>query len=102
MLGTALSPLAMTAMQLDDVLWSRKEMRSCGRNWTLLMKKYLPYVVGGLGLMLLLIGMVLRNGTPDADELITNLSSTFMMLAGAICFLVGVVTHFLRDDETVW
>lgn len=66
------------------------------------MRKYLPYVVGGLGIVLLTIGLVLRNGTPDADALITGLSSTFMMLAGAICFVVGVVTYFLRDDETVW
>lgn len=66
------------------------------------MRKYLPYVVGGMGVVLLVIAMFLRNGTPDAEALITNLSSTFMMLAGAICFIVGVVTYFLRDDETVW
>ena len=66
------------------------------------MKKYLPFVFGGLGLLLLVIAFVLRSGTADAEVVITNLASTFMMVAGAICVLVGLVTFFLRDDEQIW
>lgn len=66
------------------------------------MKKYLPYLVGGLGLMFIGIAVILRSGTADADSAITNVASTFMLIAGAICFLAGVVTFFLRHDESVW
>lgn len=66
------------------------------------MKKFLPFVVGGMGLVLLVVAMILKNGTPDAEAAITSLASIFMMLAGAVCVLVGALTFFLRDDEQVW
>lgn len=66
------------------------------------MKKYLPFGVGGMGLLLLIIACFLRSGASDADAAIANLSGTFMLVAGCICFVVGVVTYFLRDDEQVW
>jgi hypothetical protein len=66
------------------------------------MRKYLPYLVGGVGLMFICIALVLRNGSPDAEAAITNVASTFMLTAGVICFIGGLVTFFLRDDETVW
>lgn len=66
------------------------------------MKQYLPFVVGGMGLILLVVAMILKNGTPDAEAAITSLASIFMMLAGAVCVLVGALTFFLRDDEQVW
>lgn len=66
------------------------------------MKKYLPYLVFGLGLMFIGIAMVLRAGTADTEAVITNLSSSFMGFAGVILVLGGLVTYFLRDDEAVW
>ncbi len=66
------------------------------------LKKFLPYLVGGLGLLFIGIAVVLRSGTADAETAITNVASTFMLIAGAICFLAGIVTFFLRHDETVW
>lgn len=67
------------------------------------MKKYAPYIFGVIGLILIATSILLRNGTPDADMAITNLASSFMVFAGAICLLIGLVTFFLRHDETdVW
>lgn len=66
------------------------------------MRRYLPFLIGGLGLMFIGIAMVLRNGTADTHAVITNVTSTFMLAAGCICMLGGIVTFFLRDDETVW
>jgi hypothetical protein len=68
------------------------------------MKKFLPYLIGGVGLMMVCIALVLRNGSPEAETVITNLASTFMLTAGIICVIGGLVTFFLRDDETldVW
>lgn len=66
------------------------------------MKQYLPFVIGGMGLLLLAVAFVLKNGTPDAEAAITSLASMFMMVAGSVCVIVGAVTFFLRDDETVW
>lgn len=66
------------------------------------MKKFLPFLVGGTGLMFICVALVLRNGSPEAATVITNLSSTFMLTAGGICIVGGLVTFFLRDDEGVW
>lgn len=66
------------------------------------MKKFLPYLVGGIGLMFICVAIVLRNGSPEAETVITNLASTFMFTAGAICIVGGLVTFFLRDDAEVW
>lgn len=63
------------------------------------MKKYLPYIFGGLGVFFIAFAMILRNGAPDAHEVITNLASTFMLVAGGICVVVGIVTFFIRDDD---
>lgn len=65
------------------------------------MKKYLPYIFGGLGLLLLVSAMILRGGSADVHAVVTNLASTFMLVGGGICILIGLVTFFLRDDE-VW
>jgi hypothetical protein len=66
------------------------------------MRKYLPFLIGGLGLTFIGMSLLLRNGSPDTHTAITNLASTFMGVAGAICFLGGVVTFFLRDNEEIW
>jgi hypothetical protein len=66
------------------------------------MKKFLPFIIGGLGAFMIGFSVILRNGTPDADVAITNLVSTFMLVAGVICVLVGLVTFFLRHDEQIW
>ncbi|MBX9720731.1 MAG: hypothetical protein K2X81_05005 [Candidatus Obscuribacterales bacterium] len=66
------------------------------------MKKFLPFIIGGLGAFMIGFSVILRNGTPDADVVITNLVSTFMLVAGVICVLVGLVTFFLRHDEQIW
>ena len=66
------------------------------------MKKYLPFINVGLSITFAVIAIVLRNGTPDAEMPITNLASTFMFIGAAICFIVGLVTYFLRHDDEVW
>lgn len=66
------------------------------------MSKYLPYVFAGLGVFMIIFSMVLRNGMPDAHVVITNLTSSFMLIAGGICLVVGLVTFFLRHDDEVW
>lgn len=66
------------------------------------MKKWLPFLIVGLGVMFILISMVLRNGMPDADVAITNITSMFMLVAGCICVVGGIVTFFLRHDPEVW
>jgi len=66
------------------------------------MKKYSPYIFGALGLFLIGFSFVLRNGTPDAEAVITNLASSFMVFAGIVCFLVALVTFFKRDDPEEW
>lgn len=66
------------------------------------MKKFLPFLLGGLGLLLIATALVLRQGTADAHMVVTNLASTFMLVAGAICLVGGLVTFFLRDDPEIW
>lgn len=66
------------------------------------MKKYSPYIFGCLGIFMIGFSFVLRNGTPDADMAITNLASSFMIFAGAVCLLVALVTFFKRDDPEEW
>jgi hypothetical protein len=66
------------------------------------MKKKAPYIFGFLGLSLVGISFFLRGGTPDADETITNLASTFMIVAGSICLLIGVATFFMRNHGEDW
>lgn len=65
-------------------------------------KKYLPYLMAALGVMFIVISILLRQGTADAEIVITNVTSSFMLFAGVICLLVGLVTFFLRDDPNVW
>lgn len=66
------------------------------------MKKYSPYIFGGLGLLLIGFSFFLRNGTPDADMAITNLASSFMVFAGGVCMIVALVTFLKRDDPEEW
>lgn len=66
------------------------------------MKKYLPYIFGGIGLLLLVSAMILRGGSADVHAVVTNLASTFMLVAGAICIVIGLITFFLRHDDEVW
>jgi len=66
------------------------------------MKKYLPFLLFGLGVAFVIISLVLRQGTNDADIVITNIVSSFMLFAGGICMLGGLVTFFLRDDPDIW
>lgn len=54
-------------------------------------------VVLGLGFMVL--AWFLRKGMPDAHTAITNVSSTFMFVAGIICIVGGLVVYFLRNEE---
>jgi hypothetical protein len=66
------------------------------------MKKYLPVLIAGLGIMFLCIAMALRSGAGDMEIVIANLTSTFMFVTAAVCFVGAIVTFCLRDDETVW
>jgi hypothetical protein len=66
------------------------------------MKEKLPFIFSGLGLVMVIISVVLRNGTADTSTPITNLASTFMFLAGVICMIGGIVTYFMRDNPEVW
>jgi hypothetical protein len=66
------------------------------------MKQVAPYLFGGFGIVMIVFSVVLRNGTADADVVITNLASSFMLLAGSVCLLVGVVTFFRRHDHEEW
>lgn len=66
------------------------------------MKKVLPYLLTGLGLAFVIISMILRQGTADAHTAVTNVASSFMIIAGGICILAGLVTFFLRDDPEIW
>lgn len=66
------------------------------------MKKYLPLLIAGLGLMFVCVAMALRNGAGDVETPIANLTSSFMFITAAVCFVGAIVTFFLRDDETVW
>lgn len=66
------------------------------------MKKYYPYIFGGLAVVLIVTSIVLRNGAPDVDLVITNLASTFMLFGGGLCVVVAVVAFFKRDDPEEW
>jgi hypothetical protein len=66
------------------------------------MKKWLPFLIAGLGLFMVIISMVLRQGTADADIAITNVTSSFMLIGGSVCIVVGLVTYFLRHNDDVW
>lgn len=66
------------------------------------MKKLLPFLVSGLGLIFIVLSQVLRAGTADADAAITNLAGVFVLLAGAVCLVGGVATFLLRHDSEVW
>ena len=66
------------------------------------MKKWVPILVSGLGFFVIVIAMILRRGTPDADIAITNVTSSFMFIGGSICIVVGLVTYFLRHSEDIW
>lgn len=66
------------------------------------MKKMLPYIFGGMGLVLLASAYFLRSGSPDVHEAITNLASSFMLFGGGICIVVGLITFFLRNDDETW
>jgi hypothetical protein len=66
------------------------------------MKKYLPLLIAGLGVMFVSVAMALRSGAGEVDTAIANLSSSFMFITAAVCFVGAIVTFCLRDDETVW
>jgi hypothetical protein len=66
------------------------------------MKHVAPYLFGGFGIAMIVFSVVLRNGTNDADLVITNLASSFMVFAGSVCLLVGVITFFRRHDQEEW
>lgn len=66
------------------------------------MKQYLPFVLSGLGVVMIIISFVLKNGTGDADSAITTLAHMFMLAGGIICLVGGVVTYFMRHDPEVW
>ncbi|MBX9686814.1 MAG: hypothetical protein K2X27_08940 [Candidatus Obscuribacterales bacterium] len=66
------------------------------------MKKFAPYIFGGLGLFMMAMSAFLRAGSADTDAAITNLASSFMLFAGCICFVVGIVMFFMKDDPEEW
>lgn len=66
------------------------------------MKKKAPYIFGALGLTLIGISYFLGEGTPDADAAITKIASIFMVVAGSICIIIGVLTFFMRDHGEEW
>lgn len=66
------------------------------------MKKYLPLLIAGLGLMFICVAIALRNGAGEVETVIANLTSTFMFVTAGVCFVGAIVTFCLRDDETVW
>lgn len=66
------------------------------------MKRYSPYIFGTLGLALIGFSFYVRNGLPGAEAVITNLSSVFMLLAGAVCVVVGIITFIKRNDPEEW
>lgn len=66
------------------------------------MKHKAPYLFGGFGIVMIVFSVFLRNGTADADVVITNLASTFMVFAGSVCLLVGMITFFRRHDHEEW
>jgi hypothetical protein len=55
-----------------------------------------------LGCIFVGVSVLLKNGMPDAEVAITNITSMFMLIAGSICIVGGIVTHFLRHEEDVW
>lgn len=77
------------------MLWS-------GFRWSNAVKKYLPASVVLLGCIFIGVSVLLKNGMADADVAITNITSMFMLVAGSICIVGGIVTHFLRHEEDVW
>lgn len=66
------------------------------------MKQIAPYLFGGFGIAMIVFSVILRNGTADADLVITNLASSFMLCAGSVCLLVATVTFFRRHDHEEW
>ncbi|HEY9678980.1 MAG TPA: hypothetical protein V6C76_13305 [Drouetiella sp.] len=66
------------------------------------MKKYLPAAVVLLGIIFIVIAVILKRGTPDAEAAITGIASMFMLIAGSILIVGGIVTHFLRHEDDVW
>lgn len=66
------------------------------------MKKWLPACVVLLGCAFIGIAVMLKQGTPDAEAAITGISSLFMLIAGSILIVGGIVTHFMRHEEDVW
>ena len=66
------------------------------------MKKYSPYIFAGLGLFLIGMSFFLRQGMADADAVITNLASSFMVFGGGVCLVVALITFLKRDDPEEW
>ncbi len=79
-----------------------REGQTSANNDHIAMKKWLPASVVLLGVIFIGVAMLLKNGMPDAEVAITNITSMFMLVAGAICIVGGIVTHFLRHEEDVW
>lgn len=67
------------------------------------MRKYVPLMIGGvLGLVFICIAMALRNGTAEAHTVITNLTSSFMFVAGFLSIVGGVIFCVMSDDQAAW
>jgi hypothetical protein len=52
-----------------------------------------------LGLGFIGLAMFLRQGTADAHQAITNITSVFILVAGALCILFGIVIYLIKNDE---
>lgn len=63
------------------------------------MKKILPIGMVLLGLGFIGLAWYLRQGTPDAHHAITNITSVFIMVAGALCILFGIIIYLIKNDE---
>ena len=66
------------------------------------MKKIMPIAMMATGIGLCVISQVLRMGQEVVDTAVTNVTSSFMLIAGCICLLGGLVTYFLKGDDDVW
>lgn len=66
-------------------------------------KKHLPHLLLAVGIGMGIMSQIIRHGgLPDADVAITNLTSSFMLIGGCICAVVGIVTYFIKDDNEDW
>jgi hypothetical protein len=61
-------------------------------------KKHWIYLLGALGIGMMIFSQILRRGMPDAEVAITNLASSFMLMGGGLSIVVAIVM-FLKNDE---